>query len=95
MYLLFAFGLPHGPEWIIIFLVIILLFGASRLPGLARSIGKSLGEFRKAREELDREIRQAAEVEETKRSPLPETRSRMETDPTDLSENQKKDRSAS
>jgi sec-independent protein translocase protein TatA len=42
------FGLS---EVLVVILVILLLFGARRLPDLARSIGKSLGEFRKGREE--------------------------------------------
>jgi sec-independent protein translocase protein TatA len=33
-------------ELIIIFLIIILLFGASKLPGVARSLGKSVNEFK-------------------------------------------------
>lgn len=41
-----------GPwEVILVLLVILLLFGAKRLPDLARSLGKSLSEFRKGREE--------------------------------------------
>jgi sec-independent protein translocase protein TatA len=78
MITLFAFGLPQGPELIIIFLVVLLLFGASRLPGLARALGKSLGEFRKAKDELEREIHRAAEESESKKSPdpLPDTQSR-------------------
>ena len=36
-----------GPEILIILVVVLLLFGASRLPTLARSIGGSLTEFRK------------------------------------------------
>lgn len=75
---LFAFGLPQGPELIIIFLVVLLLFGASKLPGLARALGKSLGEFRKAKDELEREIQRAADEEEAKKAaePLPDTQSR-------------------
>ena len=42
-----------APELIIILAVIILLFGARKLPELAGSIGKSIKEFRKASEELD------------------------------------------
>jgi sec-independent protein translocase protein TatA len=45
-----------GPEMIMIFVVILLLFGAKKLPELARGIGKSMGEFKKAREDFEHEI---------------------------------------
>ncbi|MBI2184630.1 MAG: twin-arginine translocase TatA/TatE family subunit [Thaumarchaeota archaeon] len=46
-----------GREWIIlIVIVVILIFGAKKLPELARSMGKSAGEFRKGQEEAKREI---------------------------------------
>jgi sec-independent protein translocase protein TatA len=35
------------PELLIILAVIVLLFGAKKLPELARSLGKSTGEFKK------------------------------------------------
>ena len=35
------------PEILVVLLVILLLFGARRLPDLARSLGKSLSEFKK------------------------------------------------
>jgi len=48
---------------IMIFVVILLLFGAKKLPELARGVGKSMGEFKKAREEFEHEItRSEAEV---------------------------------
>lgn len=41
-----------GPgEALIVLLIVLVLFGARRLPDLARSLGRSLGEFRKGREE--------------------------------------------
>ena len=43
------------PELILILAVIILLFGARKLPELAGSIGKSIKEFRKASEDADDE----------------------------------------
>jgi TatA/E family protein of Tat protein translocase len=57
----FALGLPQGSEWFWIVLVIILLFGAKKLPELARSIGRSLGEFSRAKDEFEKEVKHAVE----------------------------------
>ncbi len=38
-------------EWIVVLLAIMLLFGAKRIPDLARSLGRSVSEFKKGREE--------------------------------------------
>ena len=45
-----------GGEIVIIFLVILMLFGADKLPSLAKTIGKGMNEFRKAADEIKREI---------------------------------------
>ncbi len=45
------FGMGMG-EWLIIFLIILLLFGAKRIPEIARSLGKATNEFKKAKDEL-------------------------------------------
>lgn len=39
--------LPDGSEWIIILVIVLLLFGGSQLPKLARSIGQAQKEFKK------------------------------------------------
>ena len=44
------------PEMIIILLVVLLLFGAKRIPELARGIGRSIGELKKARYECTDDI---------------------------------------
>jgi sec-independent protein translocase protein TatA len=54
-------GMQGGPEVLLILFVILLLFGAKKLPELSRSLGKSLGEFKKGKEDLEREIREAKE----------------------------------
>jgi sec-independent protein translocase protein TatA len=41
-----------GPDLLIILLIVFVLFGAKKLPDLARSMGQSMNEFRKAREDL-------------------------------------------
>lgn len=41
-----------GPELIIILVIILVLFGAKKLPGLARGMGQSIQEFRKAKDEF-------------------------------------------
>ena len=39
-------------KWWSFFLIILLLFGAKKLPQLARGVGKSMGEFKKAKDEF-------------------------------------------
>ena len=54
-----AFGPLGGPEIAVIFVVVLLLFGAKKIPELARGLGKSMGEFKKARDEFEEEIKRA------------------------------------
>jgi sec-independent protein translocase protein TatA len=56
-----ALGLGNlaGPDLLIILSIVLVLFGAKKLPDLARSIGQSMNEFRKAREDLDRDLQDA------------------------------------
>ncbi|NQU18736.1 twin-arginine translocase TatA/TatE family subunit [bacterium] len=46
---MFKFGMG---ELVIILLIVLLLFGAARLPEIARSIGKSIKEFKKGLKEI-------------------------------------------
>ena len=45
-------------ELLIIFAVVVLLFGASKLPELARSMGSSVGEFKKAQKESEQNLKE-------------------------------------
>lgn len=50
------FGTSGGWEWIIILLVILLLFGAKRLPELAKGLGKGIREFKGAIKDVEEEL---------------------------------------
>jgi sec-independent protein translocase protein TatA len=43
--------MSFGPEWFVVLGVIVLLFGAKKLPELARSLGRSTSEFKKGMKE--------------------------------------------
>ena len=61
--------MPGGPELIFILVIVLLLFGAKKLPELAKGLGQSLGEFKKAREEFEREIHKTSTDVEVKPAP--------------------------
>lgn len=46
---------PGATELVIILVIVLVLFGAKRLPGLASSVGNSIKEFRKATKDLEDE----------------------------------------
>ena len=53
---------------LLIFLIVLLLFGAKRLPELFKSLGKSIREFKKATTEIEEDIRTAMDEEPEKPS---------------------------
>ncbi len=53
---------PGGIEMVVILLIAVLLFGANKIPKLARSTGQAMGEFQKGRQEVEEELQ---EMEET------------------------------
>ncbi|TDO47593.1 sec-independent protein translocase protein TatA [Kribbella sp. VKM Ac-2571] len=42
-------ALPEGGEWIVILVIVVLLFGAKKLPELTRNAARAMKEFEKAR----------------------------------------------
>lgn len=50
-----------GPELIMIMFVVLLLFGANRMPELARGLGRAVREFKKATSGVEQEVRRAME----------------------------------
>jgi len=57
-----------GPViWVVLF-VVLLLFGGSKLPELARGMGKAKREFKKASEEVEDEVRNAVQEDEVRKA---------------------------
>ena len=61
-------GLPSlgVPELLIVLLIILFIFGAGKLPEIARGLGKAVGDFRRASQGFDLEGEQGEAEEKTK-----------------------------
>jgi sec-independent protein translocase protein TatA len=55
-----------GPDLIIILLIILVLFGAKKLPELARGMGSAIKEFQKAKDEFTDELHSAGKTDAAK-----------------------------
>jgi len=78
-----------GPDLIVILLIILVLFGAKKLPELARGMGQAVKEFQKAKDQFNDELHQAGKsATETAKAdvkPAESTVPRGENQPTDSS----------
>lgn len=63
MSLIASFMNLAGPDLIIILLIILVLFGAKKLPELARGMGQAVKEFQKAKDEFSDELHKAGQAE--------------------------------
>ena len=60
-----ALQLPGGMEWIFIIVVVaVLIFGAKKIPELARTFGKAKGEYEKGKIEADKELKEFKEKQD-------------------------------
>lgn len=59
MYSIMLFAMPGGWEMMIIILVVLLLFGAKRIPELAKGLGRGIREFKDATREIKNDIDKA------------------------------------
>ncbi len=65
--LLFLISMPGGGEWILIFVVVLLLFGGKKIPELMKGLGKGIKEFNNARNSIEDEIQEGMKEVERKK----------------------------
>jgi len=59
-------GMPSMPELLIVLAIVVLLFGAKKIPDLAKGMGKGIKDFKKAIKEDDEEPKEIAKADEPK-----------------------------
>ena len=78
------FGSLGTPELIVILVIALIVFGPRKLPELGRSLGKSLGEFKRASNDLRNTLEEEIHVEEqTHSAPAPRASAPTATVPED------------
>ncbi len=70
-----------GPDLIIILMIILVLFGAKKLPELAKGLGQAIREFQKAKDEFTDEIHKAGDTQKTNVQPAQSTVARTDAAP--------------
>jgi len=58
------FSMPGGPEWIVVFLVILIIFGPKSLPKIGHAIGRGIREFKDASDGITKAIEEEASAAE-------------------------------
>jgi sec-independent protein translocase protein TatA len=69
MSLLASFMNLAGPDLIVILLIVLVLFGAKKLPELARGMGQAIKEFQKAKDEFTDELHSASKTDTASAKP--------------------------
>ncbi|HVY68411.1 MAG TPA: twin-arginine translocase TatA/TatE family subunit [Verrucomicrobiae bacterium] len=78
---MFGFLAVGGWQVVLVLAVVLILFGGKKMPELARGLGQSIKEFKKATREASDDISKAIEDDPTHRPPPANTQAQKEKDP--------------
>ena len=53
---LILLAIPGGMEWVLIAVVVLLLFGGKKIPELMKGLGKGISEFKKGKNEIEKDL---------------------------------------
>ena len=65
------FAWLNGPEVIVLLVIVLILFGAKKLPELAKGLGQGIKEFKKSSREVQEEFNSAMDTEQPPSRPAP------------------------
>jgi sec-independent protein translocase protein TatA len=71
-------GMPSMPELLIILAIVVLLFGAKKIPDLAKGIGKGIKSFKKEMREDEVEVAQAESEKIEEKAEVKESEAKTE-----------------
>lgn len=72
---------PGGGQIILILIIVLVLFGAKKIPELAKGLGKGINEFKKATREVSDEINNSDSTPPPKTNPPANTTAQSQTPP--------------
>lgn len=58
------FSMPSGGQWLVILLIVVLLFGAKKIPELAKGLGKGIKTFKNEMDSNESDIKEAEKLED-------------------------------
>ena len=56
MQTLILLAIPGGMEWVLIAIVVLLLFGGKKIPELMKGLGRGIREFKKGKNEVEKDL---------------------------------------
>lgn len=58
------FSMPSGGQWLVILLIVVLLFGAKKIPELAKGLGKGIKTFKNEMDSNEMDIKETEKLED-------------------------------